>query len=113
VPFALLFLLPLVAWFAIGPRRGWGRAADVAAFLAGGLVVYALFYFMGFEILRIGWHIFWYLLMMFAIGTVSFPAAMVIMAVVAAGLALVVRPARARAPRRRSRRSRCRESRCP
>jgi hypothetical protein len=97
VPFALLFLLPLVAWFAVGPRRGWGRAADVAAFLAGGLVVYALFYFMGFEILRIGWHIFWYLLMMFAIGTVSFPAAMVIMAVLTAGLALVVRPARARA----------------
>lgn len=95
VPFALLFLPPLVAWFAVGPRRGWARAADVAAFLAGGLVVYALLYFMGFEILRIGWNIFWYLLMMFAIGTVSFPAAMVIMAVLAAGLALVVRPVRA------------------
>jgi hypothetical protein len=32
-----------------------GSAADVAALLAGGLVVYALFYFMGFAILRIGW----------------------------------------------------------
>jgi len=67
-------------------------AVGLAAFLAGGLVVYALIYFMGFEILRIGWHVLWYLLMMFAIPTVSFAAALVITAVVAAGLSLVVRP---------------------
>jgi hypothetical protein len=94
VPFALLFVIPLLAWFAIGGRRGWGRAADVAALLAGGLVVYALFYFMGFAILRIDFAIFWYLLMMFSIGTVSFAAAAVIMGLVAAGLAMVVPPAR-------------------
>jgi hypothetical protein len=94
VPFALLFLIPALAWFAIGGRRGWGRAADVALLLVGGLVVYALFYFMGFAILRIGWNIFWYVLMMFSIGMVSFWAAMVIIAVVAAGLAMVVPPAR-------------------
>jgi hypothetical protein len=94
VPFALLFLIPVLAWFAIGGRRGWGRLVDVALFLAGGLVVYALFYFMGFAILRIGFAIFWYLLMMFSIGTVSFGAALVIMAVVAAGLAMVVPAAR-------------------
>ena len=94
VPFALLFLLPLLAWWTIGPRRGRGRTLDVAAFLAGGLVVYALFYFMGFEILRIDWHVLWYLLMMFAIGTVSFPAALVITGVLAAGLSLVVPPVR-------------------
>ena len=92
VPFALVFLLPLVAWWAIGPRRGRGRVLDLAAFVAGGLVMYALFYVMGFEVLRIGWHVLWYLLMMFAIGTVSFPAALVITGVLAAGLALLVRP---------------------
>jgi hypothetical protein len=100
VPFALLFLAPLVAWWTIGPRRGRGRLLDLAAFLAGGLVVYALFYVMGFEVLRIGWHVLWYLLMMFAIGTVSFPAALVITAVVAAGLTLVVPPAGGFAPAR-------------
>jgi hypothetical protein len=94
VPLALLFVVPLLAWFAIGGRRGWGRVADVAALLAGGLVVYALFYFMGFAILRIDFAIFWYLLMMFSIGTVSFAAALVIMGLVAAGLAMVVPPAR-------------------
>jgi hypothetical protein len=104
VPFALLFLLPALAWWAIGPRRGGGRVLDLAAFLAGGLVVYALCYFMGFEILRIGWHVLWYLLMMFAIGTVSFPAALVVTGVLAAGLALVVPPVGGFAPvlRRRS-----------
>jgi hypothetical protein len=65
----------------------------VAALLAGGLVVYALLYVMGFEVLRIGWHVLWYLLMMFAVGTVSFPAALVVTAVVAEGLSLVVPPA--------------------
>jgi hypothetical protein len=53
--------------------RSAGAAAGVGRWtwplLAGGLVVYALFYFMGFAILRIGWNIFWYLLlMMFSIG---------------------------------------------
>jgi hypothetical protein len=94
VPFALLFVVPLYSWFAIGGRRGWRRLVDVAALLAGGLVVYALFYFMGFAILRIDFAIFWYLLMMFSIGTVSFAAALVITALVAAGLAMVVPPAR-------------------
>lgn len=83
------------ASIAFSGERALELVADVVAFLAGGLVVYALFCFMGFGILRIGWNIFWYLLMMFAIGTVSFPAALGIAAVLAVGLVLVVLPAAA------------------
>jgi hypothetical protein len=89
-PFSLLFMVPLLAWLLIGQHRGWGRALDIALFLLGGLVVYVLFYFFGFLILRNDWAVLWYLMMMFSIGMVSFATAVVVAGLLAAGLALIV-----------------------
>jgi hypothetical protein len=94
-PFSLLFMLPLLFWFLIGQRRGLGRVADLLLFVLGGLVVYVLFYFFGFLVLRNDWAILWYMLMMFSVGMVSFPTALAVSGMLAAGLALVVTPPRA------------------
>ncbi len=91
-PFSLLFMLPLPAWLLIRGRDGAGRALDVALFALGGLVVYVLFYFFGFVILRNGLAVLWYLMMMFSIGTIGFPTAAAIAAILAAGLMLIVTP---------------------
>jgi hypothetical protein len=91
-PFSLLFLVPLVAWFFIGGRRGAGRLVDILLFALGGLIVYVLFYFFGFVILRIDWAILWYLMMMFSIGMIGFPTTIAITAILAAGLMLVITP---------------------
>jgi hypothetical protein len=91
-PFSLLFLVPLVAWFFIGGRRGAGRLVDILLFALGGLIVYVLFYFFGFVILRIDWAILWYLMMMFSIGMIGFPTTITITAILAAGLMLVITP---------------------
>jgi hypothetical protein len=91
-PFSLLFMLPLLLWFLIGQRRGFGRGVDIVLFVCGGLVVYVLFYFFGFLILRNDWAILWYMLMMFSVGMVSFPTALAVAGILAAGLALVVEP---------------------
>jgi hypothetical protein len=93
-PFSLLFVVPVLAWFAIRGRPGPARVLDIALLLSGGLVVYALFYFFGFVTLRINWYMAWYLLMMFSIGMVSFPTAAAIMAIVGAGLSMVTAPPR-------------------
>jgi len=90
VPFALIFVVPTLAWTAIGARQRLGRLADVALLLSGGAVVFAMLYVMGFQVLRIGPYILWYLAMMFSGGMIAFPAAALIVAIVAAGLALVV-----------------------
>jgi hypothetical protein len=89
-PFSLLFMLPLLLWLLIGQRRGLGRAVDIALFVLGGLVVYVLFYFFGFLILRNDWAVLWYLMMMFSVGMVSFPTALAIAAMLAGGLVLIV-----------------------
>lgn len=81
-------------YLAIAGRSGRGRVGDVALFLVGGLVVYALEHFFGFVILRIGPYVFWYLMMMFSIGMVSILTAAAIAAIIAAGLSLIVTPAR-------------------
>jgi hypothetical protein len=91
-PFSLFFFIPLLFWFLIQGRPGWGRAPEIVLFALGGLVVYALLYVFGFVILRYNFVFLWYLLNMFSIGMISFPTAAMIMAIVAAGLALVTRP---------------------
>lgn len=90
--FSLLFLVPTLLWFLVGGRRGLGKVFDVALFALGGLVVYALLYFFGFVILRNDFAVLWYLMMMFSIGMISFPTAVAITAIVAAGLPMIVNP---------------------
>ncbi len=90
-PFSLLFFIPLPFWFLIKGRRGAGRVLDILAFLLGGLTVYALFYFFGFVIQRMNFAVLWYMMMMFSIGMVGPLTALVIMAVIAAGLSMVVK----------------------
>jgi hypothetical protein len=93
-PFTLLFTLPLFFWLLIRGRRGLAFLADLGFFLLGGLLIYVLIYFFGFAILHIGLYVLWYLLMMFAIGMVSPAGAVVVAAILAAGLSLVIRPPR-------------------
>jgi hypothetical protein len=89
-PFTLLFTLPLFFWLLIRGRRGLAFLADLGFFLLGGLLIYVLIYFFGFAILHIGLYVLWYLLMMFAIGMVSPAGAVVVAAILAAGLSLVI-----------------------
>ncbi|HSG43682.1 MAG TPA: hypothetical protein VLA72_11055, partial [Anaerolineales bacterium] len=91
-PFSLLFLVPVLFWFLISGRKGIGKLFDLIFFLLGGLVLYALIYFFGFQILRYGILFLWMFLNMFATGTIGFGALMAGTAVIAAGLALVVTP---------------------
>jgi hypothetical protein len=65
---------------------------DLVLFALGGLIVYFLIYFFGFVILRNDFAILWYLMMMFSIGMIGWPTAAVILAILAAGLSMVVRP---------------------
>ena len=96
-PFSLLFVTPALAWLGIRGRQGWAwRALDVGLWATGGLVLYALIYFFGFVILRNGFGVLWYLMMIFSIGMVTLPSAAAIAAVLAGGAALVVGPARVR-----------------
>lgn len=91
-PFSLLLMLPLFFWLLIGGRAGLGRVLDWLLFLAGGLLIYLLAYVFGFQSLRIDLAVLWYLMLMFAIRMVSFPTAVIIVAILAAGLSLVVKP---------------------
>jgi MFS family permease len=91
-PFSLLFLVPVLFWFLISGKRGVWKLLDLLFFLLGGLVLYALVYFFGFQILRYGIVFLWMFLNMFATGTIGFGALMAGTAVLAAGLALVVTP---------------------
>ncbi len=93
-PFSLLFLLPLFLWFLIRGRDGVGWWLDLFIFLLSGVVIYALIYFFGFVILRNGFAVLWYLMMMFSIREIGFLTALVATAVVAAGVSLMIRPAR-------------------
>jgi hypothetical protein len=91
-PFSLLFFVPLLFWFLIRGRKGWGRILDIIFFLLGGLMVYALFYFFGFVIQKMDFAILWYMMMMFSIGEVGPVTALVIMAIIASGLSMIVPP---------------------
>jgi len=89
-PFSLLFLVPVLFWYLIGGRKGAGKLFDLLFFLLGGLILYALVYSFGFQILRYGIVFLWMFLNMFATGTISFGALMAGTTVLAAGLTLVV-----------------------
>ena len=91
-PFALLFCLPLFFWLLIRGRKGFRRALDILFFLLGGLIVYALIYVFGFLVLRYDWLFLWYMLNMFSTQMITFPTAAVAMAMIAAGLAMIVNP---------------------
>jgi hypothetical protein len=92
-PFSLLFLAPTFFWLLIAGRKGaGGNALDIVFFLLGGLVFYGLFYFFGFVIYDYNFAFAWFMLMMFSIQMTSFWTAVVITAVVGAGLSLVVEP---------------------
>jgi hypothetical protein len=102
-PFSLLFFLPLPCWLLIGGRRSAGRLTrrliDIALFLAGCGWLFALIYVFGFEVLRNDLAVLWYLMMMFSIRMIGFVTGAVLLAVLAAGLSLVVSPPGARRTR--------------
>jgi hypothetical protein len=81
-PFSLLFFIPLLFWLLL----------DILFFLLGGLMVYALFYFFGFAIMYMNFTVLWYILMMFSVGEVSLLTALMITAIMAAGLSMIVTP---------------------
>jgi hypothetical protein len=93
-PFSLIFFVPLPCWMLIGGRRGVGRVTDIGLFLAGCAWLFALVYVFGFQVLRNDLTVLWYLMMMFSIRMIGFTTAAVILAVLAAGLSLVVSPPR-------------------
>ncbi len=97
-PFSLLFMLPVLFWFLIRHRTGAGRGLNLVWFALGGLVVYALLYVFGFLMLRLNWSFLWYLMNMFSTRMISFPAAAVITAILAAGLAMLIPVRRSWAP---------------
>ena len=91
-PFSLLFFVPLLFWLLIRCRKGAGRLLDILFFLLGGLIVYFLFYMIGFVILHMDFAVLWFIMMMFSIGMIGFLTVLVITAIIAAGLAMVVKP---------------------
>jgi len=91
-PFSLLLCVPTLCWFLIGDRQGIGKVLDVILFLVGALFLYAIIYFFGFVRLRYGFVFLWMFMNMFSSGMISFPAAVAGLAVLAAGLSMVVNP---------------------
>jgi len=87
--FSLLFIVPLFFWTGIAGRKGARGFVDWGLFLMGGVFIYVLIYFFGFVVLRNDFAILWYLMMMFSIQMISFPTALVITGVIAAGLLLM------------------------
>jgi len=91
-PFSLLFFVPLIFWFLINERHGTARVFDWLFFALGGLMIYALIYFFGFVMQRMGFAILWFLLLMFSTGMITFSMVLAITAVIASGLCMVIRP---------------------
>ena len=91
-PFSLLFLVPVLFWFLIRGRKGFGRLLDIIFFVLGGLTLYALIYFFGWQILRYGWVFLWMFMNIISIGMFSFPAMLAGTAVLGAGLSMIVNP---------------------
>ena len=91
-PFALVFFIPVLFWLLIGGRRGFGRILDIVFFLLGGLMIYALIYFFGFQILRYGIVFLWYFFSAISTGMFSFVDIAAGAAVMAAGLSMIVNP---------------------
>ncbi|MFQ6678076.1 MAG: M28 family peptidase [Fidelibacterota bacterium] len=91
-PFSLIFIFPTIAWIFFSGRRHGRKIIDSLIFLSGCFLIFVLIYFFGFEIMKNGFAILWYLMMMFSIRMISFPMAVLIMAFIASGLAMVVNP---------------------
>ncbi|MBK5108540.1 MAG: M28 family peptidase [Anaerolineales bacterium] len=91
-PFALIFFIPVLFWFLMGGRKGAGKILDVVLFILGGLMVYALIYFFGFQILRYEFVFLWYFISAISTGTFSFVDVAAGAAVMAAGLSMIVNP---------------------
>jgi len=91
-PFSLLLAVPLLFWLLIGGRRGLGYALDIIFFILGFSLLLYLFYSFGFTVLRINWYVLWYVMMMMAVPMVGFFTMSVIVAIVGAGLSMVVHP---------------------
>lgn len=91
-PFALLLTLPVLFWFLIRGKRGAGKILDVIFFLLGGLMVYALIYYFGFQILRYGLVFLWYFINAIATGMFTFLDVAAGLAIMAAGLSMIVNP---------------------
>ncbi len=89
-PFSLALILPVFMWMWI--REGNSMWVNILLFLLGGIMLYVLITFFGFMIMKNDWAILWYLMMMFSVGMVSFPTAMMVAAVISAGLLLVSQP---------------------
>ena len=92
-PFSLIFLCPTFVWIFISGRKRSGKLIDILIFLSGCLLIFILIYFFGFVIMKNGFAILWYLMMMFSVQMISFPTAALIMACLAVGLGMVVKPA--------------------
>jgi hypothetical protein len=93
-PFSLGLLIPLLAWWGIStkPAGKWGRLRNLFFFALGWSFVVALLYYFGVVTLRNNLAILWYVMMMFSIRMIGFPAALVITAMMGAGLSMVVAP---------------------
>jgi len=91
-PFSLILMVPLFAWYFISGRESGGRLADSLLFLSGYVLIFVLIYFFGFVIMKNGFSILWYLMMMFSIHMISLPMAAMIMAVITSGLIMTVNP---------------------
>ena len=93
-PFGLLFMVPALFWLAIRGRQGLGRGLDILFFVLGGLMVYALIFIFGFQVLRYNWAFLWYMMYMFSTRMIGFWTTVIITAIIGAGLSLIVRPPR-------------------
>ena len=91
-PFALIFFVPILFWFLINGRKGFGRILDIVLFLLGGLMLYALIFFFGFVILRYGIVFLWYFISAISTGMFSFVDVVGGAAVIAAGLSMLFTP---------------------
>ena len=87
-----MLTIPLLFWLLINGRRGLAFALDILLFIMGFSLLLYLFYTFGVVLLRIYWLILWYIMIMMAVPMVGFFTMSIIVALVGAGLSMVVRP---------------------
>jgi hypothetical protein len=91
-PFSLLLTIPLLFWLLIGGRHGAAYLLDILLFILGFSLLLYMFYSFGFVVLRIDWYILWYVMMMIAVPMVGFFTMTAVVAIIAAGSAMIVHP---------------------
>ena len=91
-PVSAFAFIPLFAWLFISGRHGWGKLLDVILFLVGGLFVYGLIYFVGYNIVAVRLVALWYMMLGISVQMIDFWSASILFAVIAAGLALLINP---------------------